>query len=97
MYEARNTSHTVANVLITCAVVAWMISALVAALDWHGAVSGRAAALGAVAAAITGVAIVVNTRQAEGKVVLTVARAPRDQYYRGYGDCAEDAFGGPDL
>jgi hypothetical protein len=89
-------TRTAANILTAIAVAGWLA---IAVLPSHW----RANAL-AVAGAATVAAIVVTLRQVAGSSVQTltgaVAAAPRDAYYRGYGDAAQDAFnpepGGPE-
>ncbi|PYC65773.1 hypothetical protein C7C45_27335 [Micromonospora arborensis] len=72
---------------------------LVATIDWDGAVSGRAFAVGAVAAAVSVAALIVNSRQLAGGikvVVVSVARAPQQAYWRGYQDRGIDSRPGGD-
>ncbi|MEU5945163.1 hypothetical protein ABZ793_06320 [Micromonospora sp. NPDC047465] len=84
-----------ANVLTVAAVAAWTGYALLALCEVQG--SARQAALG-LAGALTVISVVVTVRQVSGAAVRTVtvavAAAPREAYYRGYGDAAQDALGG---
>lgn len=89
-----------ANVLIGVTAVVLVAAGIVGALDWDGAVSGRAYAVGLIGIGVGVVALAVNARQATGQGVQVlehaVAQAPRDQYYQGYGDGAADALDPPD-
>lgn len=87
-----------ANILIASAVVVLAIAAAIGVIDWQGAVSGRAFAVGALAAALGLAAVITNSRQVASHAIETVtdavARAPRDAYYQGYGDASADALNG---
>lgn len=100
------TQSKAANVVIAVAGLCWLATVLVAAIDWDGAVSGRAFAVGAIAAAASVAAVIVNSRQLAGGikvVVISVARAPQQAYWRGYQDRGTDTRPGggdddtPDL
>ncbi|WKU03775.1 hypothetical protein [Micromonospora sp. HUAS LYJ1] len=88
---------TAANVLVAAAVASWAAFILLATVadETHHLYT----ALG-LAGALTVVGLAVNTRQtgSRGERVITVAvaAAPREAYYRGYGDAAQDAFGRDD-
>ncbi|MFG1776582.1 hypothetical protein ACGFIG_09155 [Micromonospora sp. NPDC049048] len=88
--HTRNTAF--ATALTVIAVAAWLA---IAVLPSHWRVTALA-----IAGAATVAAIVVTLRQvAVGSVravTTAVAAAPRDAYYRGYGDAAQDAFN-PEL
>ncbi|MEU4367583.1 hypothetical protein [Micromonospora chersina] len=86
-----------ANVLLAAAILVFLVAGVLATID--GAVSGRAFGVGLVGLGVATAALAANTRCVAGGLAVTVERAPRDQYYRGYGDAAEDALGdgpGPD-
>ncbi|MEU7590651.1 hypothetical protein AB0A95_30715 [Micromonospora sp. NPDC049230] len=87
----RSTCKT-ATALIIAAVVTWLGTGLFSGQT-------RTAIVG-LAGALTVAALAVNVRQvATGSVrhvTVAVARAPREAYYRGYGDAAQDALGGGD-
>ncbi|WFF02535.1 hypothetical protein [Micromonospora sp. WMMD964] len=88
-----------ANLVIAVAGLCWLATVLVAAIDWDGAVSGRAFAVGAIAAAASVAALIVNSRQLAGGirvVVVSVARAPQQAYWRGYHDRGTDVSSGGD-
>ncbi|MBM7492114.1 hypothetical protein JOD64_003336 [Micromonospora luteifusca] len=88
------THSKAANVIIAAAGFCWLATVLVAAIDWDGAVSGRAFAVGAIAAAVSVAALIVNSRQLAGGikvVVVSVARAPQQAYWRGYQDRGIDS------
>lgn len=87
-------SRTSADLWLGLAVGLWIITSAIAVLDWHGALSGFAFAIGSLAAAATVVALAVNSRQTGAGVCNVVERAPRDQYYRGYGDASDDVLSG---
>lgn len=82
------------NALLISAVSAFALASALAVVD--GVVSGRAFAVGAVGLGIATVALAMTTRQAAGELAIAVKRAPRDQYYRGYGDAVQDALSGCD-
>ncbi|MFF0149967.1 hypothetical protein [Micromonospora sp. NPDC005203] len=87
------TQSKAANVVIAVAGLCWLATVLLAAIDWDGAVSGRAFAVGAIAAAASVAAVIVNSRQLAGGikvVVISVARAPQQAYWRGYQDRGTD-------
>ncbi|XTZ17021.1 hypothetical protein ACQSSU_06490 [Micromonospora echinospora] len=94
--RTTTTTCTLSNVLTALTVVCWAVTAAMAAIDWAGAVTGRVFSAFAVAAGMTVITLVANVRQTTGRathvLAVAVANAPRDSYYRGYGDCAKDAL-----
>ncbi|MFI1197666.1 hypothetical protein ACH4T9_31020 [Micromonospora sp. NPDC020750] len=82
------------NRLLVLTGLCWMATIALAALDWHGAVTGRTFALAALAGAATTATIIINSRQvgtASTRVVtVAVARAPRESFWRGYEARGED-------
>lgn len=93
MQETRVPSRTtLVTALPWAAVALWVLAGLVAALDWSGTVSGRSLALFGLAGATTVATVVANARRAEQRIVSAVEQAPRQEYYRGYGDGAGDAL-----
>lgn len=86
-----------ADALIAAAVTAWTVYIVCAAMETHP--STRQIALGA-AGGLTVLSLAISFRQVAASstrvVTVAVAAAPRQAYYRGYGDAAKDAFSGDD-
>ncbi|OKI47256.1 hypothetical protein [Micromonospora sp. CB01531] len=80
------------NILLACAVAVFIVAGVLAFVDGH--VSGRAFAAGLVGLGVATAALAANTRAVGAGLEVSVARAPRAEYHRGYGDCAEDMFRG---
>lgn len=88
------TSSKIGAVIVpAAAVILWIGTGIIAALDWSGAVSGRACAAGAISAAVTVAAWYLTSRRDVRTVTAAVQKAPQEQYWRGYGDASEDALG----
>ncbi|WBB73204.1 hypothetical protein O7602_26550 [Micromonospora sp. WMMD1128] len=84
-----------ANILLTAAGAAFAVAGALGLVD--GRVSGRAFAATVVGLILATVAVVVNTRQVAGGLAVAVARAPREQYWRGYKDRGDDSAPGADI
>ncbi|MEU1810912.1 hypothetical protein [Micromonospora aurantiaca (nom. illeg.)] len=80
-----------ATILIVTAAAVFALAALLALVD--GFVSGRAFAIGAVGLAVATAALAINARCLAGGLAVTVERAPRDQFWKGYEARGEDARG----
>ncbi|MFI6160416.1 hypothetical protein ACIA59_10750 [Micromonospora haikouensis] len=78
-----------------------LVAAVVALLDRDRPVPGEAFALACLAAAIAVPGITARAaeivRRSEKTIVDRIDKAPKEAYYRGYGDAAEDAFNGDQL
>ncbi|MFI5852245.1 hypothetical protein ACIA7R_31220 [Micromonospora chalcea] len=84
----RHCTARTANLLLTAAALVFASAGLLSLLDGH--VSGRAFAAAVVGLTLATVALAVNTRQVADGLAVTVERAPRDQYWRGYEHRGED-------
>ena len=82
---------TITNIIRAAALLAFVVAAVIALLDQHGPVSGYAVAAGAVGAGLALLAHTLASRQDREQLKAHIASAPREAYYRGYGDCASDA------
>lgn len=82
-----------ANIMLVAAVLVFVAAGALATLD--GMVSGRAFAVGLLGLGVATAALAVNTRCVASGLAVTVERAPRDQYWKGYKHRGEDDTAGP--